>query len=159
MAVCDPDGVLATPLTTLDRDLDGDSDLDELARLVTEHGAVEVVVGLPRSLSGTEGLAAERARGYAAALHQRLPDVPVRLVDERLTTVDAHRALHDSGVRSRQHRSRVDQAAAVLILQAALDAERATGEPVGRTLGDRKPRARRPRARHEGRNGESTPRG
>jgi putative Holliday junction resolvase len=159
VAVSDPAGVLATPLTTLDRDLEGESDLDELARIATEQGAVEVVVGLPRSLSGTEGLAAERARGYAAALHRRLRDVPVRLVDERLTTVDAHRALQDSGVRRRQHRSRVDQAAAVLILQSALDAERATGQPVGRTMGDRKPRARRPRARHEGRNGESTPRG
>jgi putative holliday junction resolvase len=159
VAVSDPDGVLATPLATLARDVEGESDLAELAREALDRHAVEVVVGLPRSLSGEEGLAARAARDYAAALHRRLDGVPVRLVDERLTTVDAHRALHASGVKGRQHRSRVDQAAAVLILQSALDAERRTGRPVGKTMGDRKPRARRPRARDEGRNGESTPQG
>jgi putative Holliday junction resolvase len=157
VAACDPDGVLATPVATLARDLEGGTDLDQLVDLARERAAVEVVVGLPRSLSGQDGLAAQHARDYAATLHRRLADVPVRRVDERLTTVDAHRALHASGVAGRQHRSRVDQAAAVLILQAALDTERRTGHPAGQTVGDRKPRARRPRARHEGRNGESTP--
>jgi putative Holliday junction resolvase len=76
--------------------------------------------------------------------------MPVRLMDERLTTVEAHRALHASGVAGRRHRARVDQVAAVLILQAALDAERSTGRPAGAIVGDRKPRARRPGARAEG---------
>lgn len=66
----------------------------------------------------------------------------MRLVDERLTTVDAHRNLHRSGVRGREHRGVVDQAAAVLILQSALDARRA-GRPPGEPLKARKPRTRR----------------
>lgn len=141
LAASDAVGLLAHPVATLTRDLDGDADLDELAREVAERGAVAVVVGLPRSLSGEEGLAAQRARDYAESLQRRL-EVPVRLWDERLTTVDAHRNLHRSGVRGRDHRSVVDQAAAVLILQAALDARRA-GRPAGIPLRVRKPRARR----------------
>ncbi len=131
VATCDPDGVLATPLRTLDRDPVGDADVGELARAVAELGAVEVVLGLPRSLSGAEGPAAVTARQYARSLASRVAPVPVRLVDERLTTVDAHRGLAESGVDGRRRRRVVDQAAAVLILQAALDVERSTGRPPG----------------------------
>ena len=134
VATCDPGGLLATPLTTLDRDQTGQRDLDRLAVMVAEAGAVEVVVGLPRSLDGSEGPAAETARRYAARVAARVAPVPVRLVDERLTTVDAHRFLRDSGVPGRRQRSVVDQAAAVLILQNALDAERATGRPPGASV-------------------------
>lgn len=145
LAASDPSGLLATPVATLARDREGRSDVDAIAREAAGRSAVRLYVGLPLGLAGGEGLASRRARDYADLLHLRLPGVPVHLVDERLTTVDAHRALHDSGLRAREHRARVDQAAAVLILQAALDAERTTGRPAGRLLGGRRPRARRPR--------------
>lgn len=147
VAVSDPDGVLATPVATLARvpdtePLAGDADLEELAALVAERGVVGVVVGLPRSLSGDEGPAAARARTYASLLAARIAPVEVRLVDERLTTVGAHRSLRDSGVAGRRQRAVVDQAAAVLILQGALDTERATGTPSGEAVGRRR---RKPR--------------
>lgn len=120
----DPSGVLATPLVTLARDARGDADIDGLAALVTEHEVVEVVVGLPRSLSGREGPAADTARRYADTLAKRVEPVPVRLADERLTTVVASRTLTAQGVRGKRQRAVVDQAAAVLILQSWLDSRR-----------------------------------
>jgi putative Holliday junction resolvase len=107
---------------------------------------VEVVVGLPRLLSGQEGAAAHEARVFAGQLAGALGNVSVRLVDERLTTVDAHRRLRDSGVPGRGQRAVVDQAAAVLILQNALDTEAQTGRPPGETVtpgGKRKKERRR----------------
>ncbi len=145
VAVSDPSALLATPLQTV-RAGEGDDDVvvAELARLVAEHGVVEVVVGLPRTLAGSEGTAAQAARKYARALAVRIAPVPVRLHDERLTTVDAHRGLRDSGVDTRRHRAVVDQAAAVLILQSALDAERSSGQPPGELVraDGRKPRTK-----------------
>jgi putative Holliday junction resolvase len=85
---------------------------------------VEVVVGLPRSLSGRHGPAAQAAQEYAGTLAERIAPVPVRLTDERLTTVSASRTLTDRGISSRRQRQVVDQAAAVLILQGWLDAAR-----------------------------------
>lgn len=120
VAASDSDGILATPVATLARAKDG-ADLDALAALVAERDAVEVVVGHPRHLSGAAGAAAAEAEAYAAALRERVP-VPVRLVDERLTTVSAIRTLSDRGVRGKAQRAVVDQAAAVAILQSALDA-------------------------------------
>jgi putative Holliday junction resolvase len=128
VARCDPDGLLASPLATLAR---GRGDLDRLAALAAEQGAMEVLVGLPTGLSGRPGAAAAQARAFAAALAARLAPLPVRLVDERFTTVLAHDALRQGGRDSRQRRTQVDKAAAALILQGALDAERATGEPAG----------------------------
>lgn len=141
VATSDPDGRLATPLRTLDRSAEG-ADLDELAALVRQSGAVEVVVGLPRSLGGGEGPAAAAARGYAGELAARVAPVQVRLVDERLTTVDAERALRQAaGLRGRRGRSAgrarrevVDQAAAVALLQHALDTERSAGRPPGEVV-------------------------
>lgn len=145
LAVSDAAGLLAHPVATLARDESGRSDLEQVAEEVRARGVVGVVVGLPRSLSGEEGVAAQAARRYAVAL-QRCVEVPVRLWDERLTTVDAHRALRDSGVPGRAQRGVVDQAAAVLILQAAIDARRA-GRPVGAPIKQRKPRSRPSAAR------------
>lgn len=149
VAVSDPRGVLATPVETLARTADtppapGDGDIEALAALVVEHGAVGVVLGLPRSLRGDEGPAAARARAYASVVAERIAPVWVRLVDERLTSVDAHRALRDSGVAGRRQRAVVDQAAAVLILQTALDTGRSTGAPPGERVrpGRRKPRTK-----------------
>jgi putative Holliday junction resolvase len=123
VALSDPDGVLATPLVTVPRDVEGGTDLRTIADLVREHEAVEVVVGLPRTLAGREGPAAQAAHGFADALDGVL-DVPVTLADERLTTVVATRQLRESGRRGRRQRAVVDQAAAVAILQGWLDARR-----------------------------------
>ncbi|MFC7492560.1 MULTISPECIES: Holliday junction resolvase RuvX [unclassified Knoellia] len=135
VAVSDPSGLLATPHATLARAWpDAEPDTDDVAEIVAlgvALGAIEVVVGLPRSLSGDEGPSAAAARKYAAELAQRVAPVSVRLVDERLTSVSAHRALRDSGVAGRRQRAVVDQVAAVLILQAALDEERSSGRPPG----------------------------
>lgn len=146
IAASDPAGTFALPVATLARDVEHGTDLDRLTALVAERDAVAVVVGLPLLLSGAEGSAAGIARAYAAQLAERVRPVPVRLVDERLTTVDAHRRLRDSGVPGRGQRAVVDQAAAVLILQVALDAETQSGEPAGeRVSSARKPRKKAPR--------------
>jgi len=121
VAVSDPAPVLATPLVTLARDERSDSDLDRLAELVAEHEVVEVIVGLPRTLAARHGKAAAVATAYARKLARRVRPVPVRLADERLTTVTATRMLSDRGVRGKKQRAVVDQAAAVEILQAWLD--------------------------------------
>ena len=132
VARSDPGGILASPLTVL-----RSGHLDELATLVAGADAIEVIVGLPTSLSGREGAAAAAARGFAAELASRLAPVPVRLVDERFTTTQAHDALRRGGKDSRARRGTVDAAAAAVLLQAALDTERATGNPPGQlvTLG------------------------
>ena len=130
VAACDPAGLIATPVSTLSR---GKGDLDALAALVAEREAVEVLVGLPTSLSGRAGPAAAAAEAYAGALAARVP-VPVRLVDERFSTVGAQRDLRASGVDTRRGRGVIDQAAAVIILQGALDAERSSGLAPGRLV-------------------------
>jgi putative Holliday junction resolvase len=124
VASSDSKAVLATPVATLARRQDG-ADLDELAALVADRGAVEVVVGLPTSLTGRDGAAAAAARSYAAELARRVTPVPVRLYDERFTTVSAQRSV--ARVPGRRRRTVIDQAAAVEILQSALDAERGSG--------------------------------
>jgi putative Holliday junction resolvase len=128
VARCDPGGLLASPLATVPR---GRGDLDRLVAIALGHEVIEVVVGLPTSLSGREGAAAAAARTFADALAGRLVPIPVRLVDERFTTVLAHEALRQGGKGGRARRQVVDQAAAALLLQGALDAERAAGRPPG----------------------------
>jgi putative holliday junction resolvase len=132
VATSDPDGVLASPLATVQR---GSVDLAEIARLATAHQVIEIVVGLPTGLSGRPGRAAAGAREFASALALAVAPLPVRLVDERFTTVIAHSALRESGRNARKRRSVVDQAAAALLLQGALDAERSTGDPAGELVG------------------------
>ncbi|KLL10192.1 MULTISPECIES: Holliday junction resolvase RuvX [Protofrankia] len=121
VAASDPDARIAFPVTTLRRDTRLNSDLDEIAMIVRDRHAVEVVVGLPTRLSGLPGPAARKAREYADLLAARVAPVPVRLVDERLTTVVAHRRMAERGLRARDRRAVVDQEAAVQILQSALD--------------------------------------
>lgn len=136
VAASDPSALLATPVATLAR---GRGDLERIAELVLEHEAIEVVVGLPRSLSGAFGPAAEKATDFAhqlaRLLTERATGVSVRLVDERLTTVSAERVLREQGRKGRARRQVVDQAAAVVILQHALDTERSTGRPPGQEVG------------------------
>ena len=136
VARSDPTGFLATPVETVRR---GKGDLARIARILEEEGAVEVVVGLPRSLTGGEGPAAVKTRVWADTLAAVLAPVPVRLVDERLTTLSAEAMLRDRGVKGRQRRAVVDQAAAVVILQQALDTERATGTPPGEVIAGTSP--------------------
>jgi putative pre-16S rRNA nuclease len=133
VAASDPDGRLAVPVQTVSRDRRGGADLDTIAALAAERDAVEVVVGHPQSLSGQSGAAAVAAREFAEQLAQRI-GIPVRLVDERLSTVQAEGALRAAGMNTRQQRSVVDESAAVVILQSALDAERAGGEPPGEVV-------------------------
>lgn len=126
VARSDPRGVLAVPVVTLRRDVRGNSDIEQLVALITEHEAVGVVIGLPRTLAGREGPAVEAARAYGGLLTARLEGFPILFVDERMTTIVAQRNLSTSGVRSRAQRAMVDQAAAVEILQSFLDANPGT---------------------------------
>jgi putative Holliday junction resolvase len=119
--------MLATPVETVPR---GDGDVARLASLVEEVEAVEVVVGLPLALSGRATASTDDARAFARRLAASVR-VPVREVDERLSTVSAHSALRASGRNSRSSRPVVDQVAAVIILQHALDFERAADRPPG----------------------------
>ncbi len=126
VAVSDPEPILATPVETVARrpgDTGPDTaDLRRVAALVGEYHAVEVVVGLPQTLRGEHGRAAQLAAEYAGHLRELVRPVPVRLADERLTTVSATRTLAGQGVRGRRQRAVVDQVAAVAILQSWLDA-------------------------------------
>lgn len=128
VARSDPAGALATPVETVPA---GDDLVARLASLAAAEAAVEVVVGLPRSLSGSEGPAARRVRAVATRLARELAPRPVRLVDERMSTVTAERTLRERGRRGRQRRAVVDQQAAVVILQSALDTERSQGAAPG----------------------------
>jgi putative Holliday junction resolvase len=123
VALGDPDGVLAMPLVTVARDAAHGTDLATIAGLVAEHEVVGIVVGLPRTLAGREGPAAEAARAFGTALAGRVP-IPVEYSDERLTTVMATRQMRESGRKGRRQRAVVDQVAAVAILQGWLDAHR-----------------------------------
>jgi len=124
VARSDPRGVLASPVATLARE----GGVRDLARLVQEHEAVGVVVGLPVTLAGREGTSAASARDYAEQLERVISPIPVELVDERLTTVAAERRLAARGVRGRARRAVVDQAAAVEILQQWLNAQHAQSD-------------------------------
>lgn len=130
VASSDPDGLLATPVETVPgRDVPAAQ--RRLADLVAEYEPLEVVVGLPRSLGGGEGPAAAKVRGFSDTLARKITPVPVRLVDERMSTVTATQGMRASGVSSKRGRSRVDQAAAVVILQNALETERNSGTVPG----------------------------
>ncbi|ETB19811.1 Holliday junction resolvase [Mycobacterium avium subsp. avium 11-4751] len=130
VACSDPDAVLATPVETVRRDRSG-KHLRRLAALVTELGAVEVVVGLPRTLADRTGTSALGAIDLADQLARRIAPTPVRLADERLTTVAAQRSLRAAGVRAKEQRAVIDQAAAVAILQSWLDQRRAATREAG----------------------------
>ena len=128
VASSDPSGIIATPVETVPR---GRGDLDRLATLTDELGAVRIYVGLPRSMSGGEGPAAGKVRAFARELAARVAPVPVRLCDERLSTVTAEGQLRAQGRKGKKRRAVVDQAAAVVILQGVLEQERQTGEYAG----------------------------
>lgn len=124
VAASDRDAVLASPVETVQRvtgfkDRDG-TDIDRLLQIISDYQAVEVVVGLPRDLQGNGSKSVKHAREIAFRIRRRA-DIPVRMADERLTTVAATQALRASGVTEKAGRAVVDQAAAVEILQSWLD--------------------------------------
>jgi putative holliday junction resolvase len=133
VASCDPDGILATPVETVPG-RDAPAAHRRLRQLVTEYEPVEVLIGLPRSLNGGEGPAAAKVRTFAQEVARGVDPVPVRLVDERMSTVTASQGLRASGVKSKKGRSVIDQLAAVVILQSALETERLSGNPPGESV-------------------------
>ncbi len=120
VAASDPDGLMAFPVTTVPR---GEGDVAQVAAIVAERGAIRVFVGLPRKLSGKDGDSAALAHRFAAELSERC-DAVVRLVDERFSTASAQHAMRQAGRSAKQQRQVIDQAAAVVILENALDIER-----------------------------------
>lgn len=127
VARCDPDGMLAVPVETVPRT---DASIDRLVELADEYEPLEFVVGLPVNMQGSDTASTVDARDFAAALQKRT-GIAVRLVDERLSTVSAHAALRSSGRNQKNSRSIVDQVAAVVLLQQAIDMEKSTGNPAG----------------------------
>ncbi|PAY24766.1 Holliday junction resolvase RuvX [Dietzia natronolimnaea] len=128
VASCDPDGILATPVETVrvtSGDPDWTAEVRRLGELVEEYDAVGVIVGLPTSLKGRDTASTAMARSFVTALSAASPGLDVETVDERLTTVTAGAALHGAGRNTRQQRGVIDQAAAVVLLQAWLDSRRA----------------------------------
>lgn len=131
LARSDASGMLAVPMDAVRA---GDSAIDEIVDAAREWEALEIYVGLPRHLDGREGQAAALARSWAEDLAERV-EAPVRLLDERLSTVQAQRALREAGRTTRQSRSVIDSASAVMVLQSALDAESGTGRVPGERVG------------------------
>ena len=129
IARSDPGGLLATPVETSPRE----QAAARVLELPVEYEAVELVVGLPLSLSGSETLSTKDARDFVAELLE-LGDIPVRLVDERLSTVSAQGVLFSQGHSAKKQRAIVDQAAAVIILQHLLDSVQAQGRATGELL-------------------------
>lgn len=127
VARCDSEGLLAVPVATVPR---GDGDLEAVLESAREFEAVELVVGLPLSLSGARTASTEDAVAFAERLSSA-SGLPVRLIDERLSTVSAQGALHAAGRDSRGSRPVIDQVAATIILQHALDLERSSGRAPG----------------------------
>ena len=130
VARCDPDGMLAVPVETVQRN---ESSIDRIATIALDFDVLEFVVGLPVNMQGADTPSTTDAREFAAALQVRT-GTPVRLVDERLSTVTAHAALRSSGRSQKNSRSIVDQIAAVVLLQQAIDTEKSTGNPPGATV-------------------------
>ncbi|HEY8018650.1 MAG TPA: Holliday junction resolvase RuvX [Actinomycetota bacterium] len=122
VAISDPERRLAVPVGTIHVG-QPPGELKAVAALVAEHDATLLVIGLPRSMSGDEGPRAALAREFGAALEAAVR-VPIEFQDERLSTVEAERALREAGVTGRERRRVVDRSAATVILQAWLDAHR-----------------------------------
>ncbi len=135
VARSDAAGLMAIPLETVKRDRRG-NDVRRIAELAKEREAIEIVVGLPRHLAGGKGQSAADAIKFAERIQRRLPELRVCLVDERLTSTQAHGKLSEAGVDGRRQRDIVDQVAAQIILEQALEIERLTGELPGETLED-----------------------
>lgn len=133
VARSDPHGMLATPVETVRRDASGVADLERILAIAVEWEVFEFIVGLPLNLQGLRTPSTDDAERFAERLAARAGR-PVRLVDERLSTVSAQGQLREAGRSTKQSRGIIDQAAAVVILQHALDSERMGGEAPGRLI-------------------------
>ena len=134
VARSDPSATLAVPVETIDAGAGIPAAVARVGALVAEYEAMEVLVGHPVGLDGRPGRAAAAAQQFAEALGERISPTPVRLLDERLSTVQAQAHLHGAGRNSRTSRAVIDQAAAVVVLQHAIDSERALGRPAGHEI-------------------------
>jgi len=136
LAICDPDCIICTPLPAVIRSKHLPDSLQEILSIVSEHGVIEVYVGDPLSLSGSETASTKDAREFALQLAE-LSSVPVRLVDERLTTVTASAKLRQNGKNAKAAKSLIDSASAVEILEQALSISKQSGKPAGLRVGGR----------------------
>ena len=134
LAVSDPDSIVSTPLPALVRSKLLVESLKEILSLISENGVIEVYVGDPLSLSGVETASTQDARQFALQLAE-LTSVPVRLVDERLTTVTASAKLRLNGKNTKAAKSLIDSASAVEILEQALNVSKQSGKPAGLRVG------------------------
>ncbi|CAB4629703.1 unannotated protein [freshwater metagenome] len=135
LAICDPEGILSSPLPTLARSSHVDKDAQSISELIAELSVIEVIVGDPIALSGEATKSTEDARMWAREIATSI-SVPLRLVDERLTTVSASSKLRESGKDSKSSKHLIDSASAVEILEQALNSERLSGLAPGRLVGD-----------------------
>jgi putative Holliday junction resolvase len=133
LAICDPDGILSSPLPALGRSNELLDTLQLVSELVAENSVIEVYVGDPISLSGGQSASTRDAREFAEKLAAQI-SVPIRLVDERLTTVTASAKLRISGKDAKQSRSLIDSASAVEILELALATIRVSGKALGQLV-------------------------
>lgn len=128
VAACDRDAILASPLETVAA---GKTAVPRLAAIVEEVEAIECIVGLPIGLSGREGPAAAKIRAFCEDLSRAIDPVVIRLVDERMSTMSADALLRQQGLSGVERRKVIDQAAAAVILETALEAERMRGSAPG----------------------------
>ena len=133
LAICDPDGILSSPIPALGRSNELLDTLQLVSELVAENSVIEVYVGDPISLSGGQSASTRDARSFAEKLAAQI-SVPIRLVDERLTTVTASAKLRISGKDAKQSRSLIDSASAVEILEQALATIRVSGKAPGQLV-------------------------
>ena len=134
VAKCDPDGMLATPLETIAA---GETAIPKIIDLIKAHEPIAVYVGNPLSLNGRVTQSTIGASEFALALvsaiagHPEIEEIEVRLIDERLSTVSAQRGLHEVGRTQKTSREVIDQAAAIIILEHALESEKRQGDFAG----------------------------
>lgn len=117
VAICDPDGILATPLDFLESR--HPKLLTHITALLTEYEPIAIFLGLPKHLSGQDGVAVDKVKTFAARIGE-ITDTPITFIDERLSTVDAQRRLREAGKNPKQSRGLVDSMAAVAILESGL---------------------------------------
>jgi len=136
LAICDPDSIICTPLPAVIRSKHLPDSLQEILSIVSDNGVIEIYVGDPLSLSGSETASTKDAREFALQL-SGLSSVPVRLVDERLTTVTASAKLRQNGKNAKAAKSLIDSASAVEILEQAISISKQSGKPAGLRVGGR----------------------
>jgi putative Holliday junction resolvase len=135
IAISDLSGILSSPLDSVRRIADDSETIKEILKIVADNEVQEIYVGDPVSLSGEITTSTDDARNFASLL-QSTTVLPVRLIDERLTTVTAARNLRDLGKNAKTSKSLIDSASAVVILEAVFQVERVSGEAAGRSVGD-----------------------